>query len=115
MIGDRKYFHSSSLHLRTHDRVGGHVDLDHSGRQIRDGSGRVLVWHFRHLESEGVQIAGKDEIGKAGGGGPVQLAGLGARQCLQFFQRTDVQRGWYADRNNSLGNSCDRDQVASWS
>ena len=50
-------------------------------------------------------------IWEAGGGGPIQFTGLGARQRLQFFQRIDVERGRHADRNHRLGDARNRDQV----
>src|SRR5262249_25808357 len=111
MVSDRKYLHRSSFHLRAHNRVGGHVDLNYSRREIRHGTGRVLVRHFRHFESDSVKIASKHKIGESRGGGPVELAGLCTRKRLQFLQRIDIQRSWDADSNDGFRNARNRNEI----
>src|SRR5665213_2374567 len=97
VIGDRQQLDLTGQNLRAHDRASRHVNLDAVFGEIGDGRDRIFVGHFGHGQADRVQISGEHEVGEAGGRGPVQLTGLGARHRLKFLERVNAQGGRHTD------------------
>ena len=111
-VGHRERLDLASLNLRARDGVGRLVKLHAAGSEIVRRLDRIAVGHLLDVDADVLEPALEHDVESAGQAGPVEFAGLGARQLDHVLERIDRQVGRHRNGDHGVRHPRDRCEIA---